>query len=101
MKQRLNVRLWIPVLMTVSGLLLTAFVTQWLVTQYRSLDTTIQKNVKTDMLKSGDQLLDSLVSQFIGKDFSTATIENLNEPIDEQKNQTPGKLITSRIGNSY
>jgi signal transduction histidine kinase len=82
--------------MTVSGLLLTAFVTQWLVTQYRSLDTTIQKNVKTDMLKSGDQLLDSLVSQFIGKDFSTATIENLTDPIDEQKNQTPGKLITSR-----
>jgi len=94
MKQRLNVRLWIPVLMTVSGLLLTAFVTQWLFTQYRSLDATIQKNVKADMSKTGDQLLDSLVSQYIGNDFSTVTIENLTGPVDEQKNQTPGKLIT-------
>ena len=46
------------------------------------------------MLKTGDQLLDSLVSEYIGNDFSTVTIENLTGPVDEQKNQTTRKIIT-------
>ena len=94
MKQRLNARTWIPVLMTVSGLLLTAFVVQWLYTQQRSLNAEIQKDVKADTRKTGDQLMDSLVSQFIGNDFSTVTIENYSGPTEEEKKSSTRKIIT-------
>ncbi|MDH4470993.1 MAG: HAMP domain-containing sensor histidine kinase [Fluviicola sp.] len=94
MKQRLNARIWIPLLMTVSGLLLTAFVVQWLYTQQRSLNAEIQKDVKADTRKTGDQLLDSLVSQFIGNDFSTVTIEEFNGPKSQEKRSSTRKIIT-------
>lgn len=94
MKQRLNARIWIPLLMTVSGLLLTAFVVQWLYTQQRSLHAEIQKDVKADTRKTGDQLMDSLVSNFIGDDFSKITIEEFSGPKSEQKSSTTRKIIT-------
>ncbi|MES2556658.1 MAG: HAMP domain-containing sensor histidine kinase [Bacteroidota bacterium] len=93
MKQRLNARVWIPVLMTVSGLLLTGFVVQWLHGQKRSLDLEIQKDVKADMQKTGDQLLDSLVAQFIG-DNSTVTVDFQGDQINEPKKQEVRKIIT-------
>ncbi|ASS50603.1 MAG: hypothetical protein A3D31_13645 [Candidatus Fluviicola riflensis] len=93
MKQRLSARVWIPVLMTVSGLLLTGFVVQWLYGQKRSLDLEIQKDVNADMQKTGDQLLDSMVAQFIG-DHSTVTIDYQGDQIDEPKKQTIRKIVT-------
>lgn len=93
MKQRLKARVWIPVLMTVSGLLLTAFVVQWLYSQKRVLDTEIKKDVKADMRKTGDQLLDSLLAEFIG-DHSTLTIDYEGDEIKTPKKSRTRKIIT-------
>ncbi len=96
MKQRLKARVWIPVLMTVSGLLLTGFVVQWLYAQKQALDAEIKKDVTADMRKTGDQLVDSLIAGFIG-DYSTMTIDYQGEPIGEPKKQVMRKIMRDTV----
>lgn len=77
MKRKENGRVWIPALMISSSLLLTTFLTQWIVNQYRTADAEMQKDIKSDLYKTSDQLLDSLMVGLL-PDSLHASVEQLS-----------------------
>lgn len=60
--------------MLASGGLLVAFLISWLMAQYRAADKQVQKDVRADLRKTSDQLVDSMMIQL----FTITSTQPLN-----------------------
>ena len=52
---------WIPILMAISEVLLTAFVVYWLAGQYKGERTALEKEMKFEFVRAQDQAMDSTI----------------------------------------
>lgn len=71
-----------------SGGLLLAFLVSWLLAQYRTADKQVQKDVRADLRKTSDQLVDSMMIQLFTitstQPLSTSATISIPEPEKEQ-----------------
>lgn len=72
--------------MLTSGGVLVVFLVSWLLTQYKSADRQLQKDVRADLRKTSDQLVDSMMIQFftITSTQPLTTSATLSVPENEQ-----------------
>ena len=65
LKNKKNKTRWIPVLMIISQLLLTGFVIQWLINQYKNEESILKEQVHREFFESIGQVMDSMLYERI------------------------------------